>query len=102
VNQSAWAAGNALSVIARGTSISWARKFAVSANSSPALAPRLVVTYTMPEAHERRVPSPQPARPGRGTEGMATRVTRYRRAVVSLNCSRTTSPVMVCGSFSRL
>ena len=46
VNQPAWASGQALSVIVRGTASAWARKFVSSAEGGAAVAPRLVVTYT--------------------------------------------------------
>jgi hypothetical protein len=48
VNQPAWAAGQALSVVIRGTSGAWARKFIASAEGGAAAAPRLIVTYTVP------------------------------------------------------
>ena len=47
IDQAGWASGQALSVIARGTSGAWARKFVASAESSAASKPRLVVTYTV-------------------------------------------------------
>ena len=46
VSQPAWAAGQALSVIVRGTGSAWARKFISAAEGGAANAPRLVVTYT--------------------------------------------------------
>lgn len=46
VDQPAWAAGQALSVIARGTGGAWARKFLAGAEGGAGVAPRLVVTYT--------------------------------------------------------
>ena len=45
VNQPAWA-GQALSMIVRGTGNAWARKFISAAEGGAADAPRLVVTYT--------------------------------------------------------
>jgi hypothetical protein len=48
VSQPAWAAGQALSVIVRGTGGAWARKFISAAEGGAANAPRLVVTYTTP------------------------------------------------------
>ena len=46
INQPGWTPGQALSVIARGTSGAWARKFVASSESGAASKPRLVVTYT--------------------------------------------------------
>ncbi|MGE0125482.1 MAG: Calx-beta domain-containing protein [Vicinamibacterales bacterium] len=48
VNQPGWAAGQALSVIARGTAGAWARKWIESAEGGPNDAVRLVVSYTVP------------------------------------------------------
>jgi hypothetical protein len=48
VNQPAWASGQALSVVVRGTSGAWARKFVASTEGGAAGAPRLIVTYTLP------------------------------------------------------
>jgi hypothetical protein len=48
VNQPAWAAGQALGVVVRGTAGAWARKFIASAEGGAAAAARLVVTYTVP------------------------------------------------------
>ncbi len=48
VSQPAWNAGQALSVIVRGTAGAWARKFIGSAEGGAGVAPRLVVTYTTP------------------------------------------------------
>jgi Calx-beta domain/Bacterial Ig domain len=45
VSQGGWNAGNALSLVMRGTANPWARKFARSFEANPAQAPRLVVTY---------------------------------------------------------
>ncbi len=46
VNQPGWSSGQALSVIARGTSGAWARKFVSGAEGGAIAAPRLVVSYT--------------------------------------------------------
>lgn len=46
VNRAGWQSGNALSVIVKGTSGAYARKFVQSFDGSAANAPRLVVTYT--------------------------------------------------------
>lgn len=46
VNQASWTSGNALSLIVRGTGGAWGRKFAQSVEGNPALAPRLIVTYS--------------------------------------------------------
>ena len=48
VNQPGWNSGNALSLILRGTGNTWSRKFARAFDDTPALAPRLVVTYVTP------------------------------------------------------
>ena len=45
MQQPAWAAGNALSLVFRGTGSAWARKHVAAAESGAATAPRLVVTY---------------------------------------------------------
>jgi chitinase len=46
VNRGDWTAGNALSIVARGTGNAWGRKFARAFEGDPASAPRLVITYT--------------------------------------------------------
>ena len=48
VNQPAWSAGRALSLVLRGTGVAWARKFIKSADAGAADAPRLVITYATP------------------------------------------------------
>jgi PKD repeat protein len=48
VNQPAWASGQAIGVVVRGTSGAWARKFVASTEGGATGAPRLVVTYTVP------------------------------------------------------
>ena len=45
VNQPGWVSGNSLSLIIQGTGGPWGAKFATSYDGSPALAPRLIVTY---------------------------------------------------------
>jgi|GEM_PF-1454182 len=45
VNRSGWTSGNALSIVLRGTSGSWARKFIYAYDGDPTRAPRLVITY---------------------------------------------------------
>jgi Calx-beta domain len=46
INQPGWTSGNAISFVLRSTGQAWARKFANAFETSPASAPRLVVTYT--------------------------------------------------------
>lgn len=49
VNRSGWQSGNSLSLILRNTSSgAWARKFPMSYEGDPALAPRLIISYVMP------------------------------------------------------
>lgn len=49
VNRPGWQSGNSLSLIVRNTtSDAWARKFPMSYEGDPALAPRLIITYVMP------------------------------------------------------
>ena len=48
VNQPAWSAGRALSLVLRGTGAAWARKHIESADGGAADAPRLVITYASP------------------------------------------------------
>ena len=48
VAQPGWAAGNALSIILRGTDFGWARKFAQAFEGNASRAARLVVTYSVP------------------------------------------------------
>jgi hypothetical protein len=49
VSRSGWNSGNSLSIIVKGTSSgTYGRKFFKSYESSPSLAPKLVITYTTP------------------------------------------------------
>ena len=48
VSQPGWAAGNALSLILRGTDAGWARKWAWAFENGAARAARLVVTFSVP------------------------------------------------------
>jgi type IV pilus assembly protein PilY1 len=41
-----WQSGNSLSIILRGTGNAWGRKFVTSWDSSPATAPRLIITFS--------------------------------------------------------
>jgi type IV pilus assembly protein PilY1 len=43
-----WQSGNSLSLILQGTGSAFGRKFVTSFDGSPANAPRLVITYTVP------------------------------------------------------
>ncbi len=45
INQPGWQAGNAVSLLLRGTGSAWGRKFVRHFESGAAFAPRLVVTY---------------------------------------------------------
>ena len=45
VAQPGWAAGNAVSLVLRGTGSAWGRKYARAFEAGAATAPRLVVTY---------------------------------------------------------
>ncbi|MEZ4667720.1 MAG: tandem-95 repeat protein [Anaerolineae bacterium] len=44
-----WQSGNSLSVIVRGIGYQWGRKFFTSYDGNPTFAPRLVVSYHLPE-----------------------------------------------------
>jgi hypothetical protein len=48
VTRTDWDAGNALSLVMRGTGSAYGRKFARSFEAGAATAPRLVVTYVTP------------------------------------------------------
>ncbi len=48
VSRADWTAGNALSLVVRGTGAAYGRKFARSFEGGAATAPRLIVTYVMP------------------------------------------------------
>jgi glucose/arabinose dehydrogenase len=47
-NRADWNSGNNLCITLKGTSSAWARKFIHSFDGNPALAPRLVIVYTVP------------------------------------------------------
>jgi len=48
INRADWSSGNRLSIILRGNGQAWARKFFYSYEGNPALAPRLVIVYSVP------------------------------------------------------
>lgn len=45
VNRTDWAPGNDVTIVLRGTAGAWNRKFVTAVETSPTLAPRLIVTY---------------------------------------------------------